>query len=104
MDGYAVCDADLSAGQFEFRVSGNIYEGQPKGGTLKVREACRVMTGAPVPRGADRVIMVEYCKVDGEGVFGRGRCIGAEAGIAICDLVAECLHGLPSRRSNSMRE
>ena len=44
---------------------------------LAVGEACRIMTGAIVPQGADAVVPVEDCTVDGEFVIvSRGRSAG----------------------------
>ncbi len=57
MDGYAVC-GDLAAGAV-LPVAGTVVAGDPPGFELPPGSAARIMTGAPVPRGADRVIPVE---------------------------------------------
>ncbi|MBB4101418.1 molybdopterin molybdotransferase MoeA [Sphingomonas kyeonggiensis] len=59
MDGFAVREADLAAGQRRFVVRGAAYPGAPFHGTVGPGEAVRIMTGAPMPAGADRVLMRE---------------------------------------------
>ncbi len=60
MDGYALRGADLPhAGTAEFTVVGKAFAGHPFTGTVGVGEAVHIMTGAPVPEGADTVIMQE---------------------------------------------
>ena len=62
-DGYAVRACDLP-GRLE--VIGEVRAGgAPFGGTVGEREAVAIMTGAPMPAGADAVVMVEH--VSGEG-------------------------------------
>jgi molybdopterin molybdotransferase len=63
MDGYAVRSADVVAATRErpvtLRVIGSIAAGEPAMGTVGAGEAMRIMTGAPVPAGADSVVRVE---------------------------------------------
>jgi len=59
MDGFAVREADLVAGLRRFAVVGTAYPGAPFDGTVGQGEAARIMTGAPMPAGADRVLMRE---------------------------------------------
>lgn len=63
MDGFAVRSADVaSAGQdgpVELRVVGDIPAGQVFGDRVGPGEAVRIMTGAPLPPGADAVVPVE---------------------------------------------
>lgn len=56
MDGYAVGAA--AAGD-RLPVSGTIAAGDPPGARLAAGGALRIMTGAPLPEGADRVVSVE---------------------------------------------
>ncbi|MGQ3138408.1 MAG: molybdopterin molybdotransferase MoeA [Sphingopyxis solisilvae] len=65
MDGYAVRDCDLSKGAATFRSIGVSYAGSRDVGEIGPGETMRVMTGAPVPRGADRVVMIENCRQSG---------------------------------------
>ena len=57
MDGYALAGA-VAAGA-RLPVTGTIAAGDAPGHTLQPGRALRIMTGAPVPAGADRVVPVE---------------------------------------------
>lgn len=59
MDGYAVRAEDTEALPARLRVVGEAAAGRGWRGTLMAREAVRIMTGAPVPAGADSVQQVE---------------------------------------------
>ncbi|MFV2092731.1 MAG: molybdopterin molybdenumtransferase MoeA, partial [Hyphomicrobiales bacterium] len=60
MDGYAVAVADLdSAGPTRLRAGGRIAAGNTAPATHKAHTATRIFTGAPVPDGADAVVMQE---------------------------------------------
>lgn len=59
MDGYAVRSSDLAAGQAELHVVEEVTAGDVPRHALKTGEATRIMTGAPLPQGADAVVMVE---------------------------------------------
>jgi molybdopterin molybdotransferase len=56
-DGYAVRSSDLPG---SLRVRGEVRAGEPGQGPLESGEALEIMTGAPVPDGADAVLMVEH--------------------------------------------
>lgn len=58
MDGYAVRSADLTATKV-LKVTGAIAAGGFAGQPLGRGEAMRIMTGAPLPAGADTVIRIE---------------------------------------------
>ncbi len=59
MDGYAVRASDVATAPAKLRVTGEIAAGvTPKGG-VAAGEAMRIMTGAPMPDGADTVVRVE---------------------------------------------
>jgi molybdopterin molybdotransferase len=59
MDGYALCAADLAAsGPWRVQVRGESRAGQSPQ-PLERDAACRIFTGAPVPVGADTVVMQE---------------------------------------------
>jgi molybdopterin molybdotransferase len=69
MDGYAVRVADVSAAGVRLPVSQRILAGAV-GETLAPGTAARIFTGAPVPPGADAVLMQEYCAAeDGDVVI-----------------------------------
>ena len=63
MDGYAVRGADIASAAPEspavLQVVGVSHAGAPASPRVGPREAVRIMTGAPVPEGADSVIRVE---------------------------------------------
>jgi molybdopterin molybdotransferase len=62
VDGYAVRFADLSsAGPTRLRVGGRAAAGHPLGHAAPAGEAIRIFTGAPMPEGADTVLMQEDC-------------------------------------------
>jgi molybdopterin molybdotransferase len=62
-DGYAVRAADLPG---ELRVIGEVRAGQRFPGHVDRGQAVEIMTGAPIPAGADAVVMVEHTRrVDG---------------------------------------
>lgn len=58
MDGYAVRDQDCQPGAF-LTVVGESAAGHAWAGQLGAGEALRIFTGAPVPEGADRVVIQE---------------------------------------------
>ena len=67
MDGYAVRDADVTAGA-RLRVIGEAAAGHAFSGVVTPGEAVRIFTGAPVPVGADRVIIQEDVNADDQTV------------------------------------
>ena len=68
MDGYAVRGADLVDGKRRFRVVGEVAAGHQPEARVGSQQAMRIMTGAPVPRGADTVVRFEDTRLDGERV------------------------------------
>lgn len=72
MDGYAVYAADCVSGAARLPVSQRIAAGsvpQP----LARGTAARIFTGAPIPPGADAVVMQEQCAQDGDAVVVKHR-------------------------------
>ncbi|MDO9221086.1 MAG: molybdopterin molybdotransferase MoeA [Thiobacillus sp.] len=67
MDGYAVRMADMAAAGVKLPVLQRIQAGEV-GVPLAPGSAARIFTGAPVPAGADAVLMQENCTADGESV------------------------------------
>jgi len=69
MDGFAVRSADLSvAGAPRLRLIGRAAAGHPFDGTIGDGQTVRILTGAPLPPGADAVAMQEICGVEGDAV------------------------------------
>jgi molybdopterin molybdotransferase len=65
MDGYAVRTADLNGPGSRLPVSARIPAGA-EAGELEPGSAARIFTGAPVPAGADAVVIQEVCERDGD--------------------------------------
>jgi len=67
MDGYALRAADSVDPERDLAVSQRIAAGQV-GARLEAGKAARIFTGAPMPAGADAVVMQENCERRGEGI------------------------------------
>jgi molybdopterin molybdotransferase len=65
MDGYAVREADVPG---RLRLIGESFAGRGFGGTLEPGTCVRIFTGAPVPAGADRIVIQEIAARDGNSV------------------------------------
>ncbi|GAA4742821.1 molybdopterin molybdotransferase MoeA [Sphingomonas daechungensis] len=66
MDGYAVREADLTALPARLQVVGESFAGSGWSRSIGEGECVRIFTGAPVPEGADRVVIQENVRRDGE--------------------------------------
>src|SRR5579863_3443385 len=64
MDGYAVRAADVLLGQ-PLRLIGTAQAGQRFSGMMNPGQCVRIFTGAPLPIGADAVIMQEEATANG---------------------------------------
>jgi len=68
MDGYAVdaasTDGAAPYNRLPLTVIGDSMPGRPFDGSVRSGEAVRVMTGAPIPRGADAVVPAEFVEID----------------------------------------
>lgn len=60
-DGFAVRAADAP----RWTIAGEVRAGEAYQGSIRPGEAIEIMTGAPIPEGADAVIMVEHVRRDG---------------------------------------
>jgi molybdopterin molybdotransferase len=67
MDGYALRALDTRGAPLSLEVVGSIMAGHPSGVTVGPGQAARIMTGAPLPAGADAVVMVEETAADRDG-------------------------------------
>ncbi len=65
MDGYAIRDTDAAPGT-RLRVTGTSAAGARFGGSVGPGEAVRIYTGAPLPEGADLVLIQEDATREGE--------------------------------------
>ena len=66
MDGYAVRRDEISQGK-KFKVAQKIMAGGV-GRALEPGTVARIFTGAPIPAGADAVVMQEFAALDGDSV------------------------------------
>ncbi len=67
MDGFAVRHADLAGGG-PLRITAVVAAGNDGSAPVGPGEAARIMTGAPIPPGADTVVPVEDTRVEGDRV------------------------------------
>lgn len=65
MDGFALRGDDVSAGRDRFEVVGQVAAGHEAEVVVGRGQAVRIMTGAPVPEGADTVVRFERTQVEG---------------------------------------
>jgi molybdopterin molybdotransferase len=76
MDGYAVRAADVATVPARLRLIGTSAAGHGFSGTLAAGEAVRIFTGAPVPEGADAILIQENAEAEGETVTAREPAAG----------------------------
>lgn len=91
MDGFALSSADFATGQRLFPIAGQQHAGDALSVPLPSGQAIQIMTGAPVPAGADAVVRIEDCVLQGEAVQ-----IAVErvsAGLAVARQGEDCLRG-----------
>ena len=77
MDGYAARAADVAAVPTTLRQIGSVPAGARFEGTVGPGETVRIFTGAPVPDGADTIVIQENVSADGAAIVVRE---GAPAG------------------------
>ncbi len=68
MDGFAVRSSDVAVVPVQLRIIETIAAGYAPKLVVGSGEASRIMTGAPIPEGADAVVMVEKTSVKGDAV------------------------------------
>jgi molybdopterin molybdotransferase len=69
MDGYALRAADLPVGGGCLPLAGRIAAGDAAAQDLPAGHAVRIFTGAPLPAGADSVVMQEHCRLEAGQVW-----------------------------------
>jgi molybdopterin molybdotransferase len=67
-DGFAVRAADVGVPPVVLRLRGEVRAGGHFPGALGAGDCVSIMTGAPLPPGADAIVMVEYAETRGDGV------------------------------------
>jgi molybdopterin molybdotransferase len=76
VDGYAVASRDLSNGACELKILEEVTAGDVPRHAVSPGTAIRIMTGAPLPDGADAVVMVEQAEVFGASEDGGAASLG----------------------------
>ncbi len=71
MDGYAIRSADIAATPARLRLVGTSAAGRGFSGSVGPGEAVRILTGAPVPQGADTILIQENAERDGDVVIAK---------------------------------
>ena len=69
MDGYAVRSASLTGQSVSLRLSGESAAGHASPAPVGIGEAFRISTGAPMPEGADQVVIQENCTREGDNII-----------------------------------
>ncbi len=72
MDGYAVCARDISSVPVTLQVVGTAHAGGSYSEILNSGEAVRIFTGAPVPMGADTIVIQEDTTAADDSVIIKG--------------------------------
>ena len=67
-DGFAVRSSDVASPPIVLRQRGEVRAGGHFAGAVAAGEAVSIMTGAPLPNGADAVVMVEFTESHGDEV------------------------------------
>jgi molybdopterin molybdotransferase len=78
MDGYAVRAADVARLPAVLTLIGTAAAGHPYSGRIGAGEAVRIFTGAPIPDGADALVIQENAVQDGDTVVVREGAVEAE--------------------------
>lgn len=73
MDGYAVRDCEIQTLPARLQVAGESFAGRGWNGRLGPGKCARIFTGAPVPAGADRVVIQENVERNGETAIINGQ-------------------------------
>lgn len=66
MDGYAIRSEDLAGLPATLKISGQSFAGTAWNGEVETGACVRIFTGAPVPAGADRVVIQENVRREGD--------------------------------------
>ena len=72
MDGFAVRAEDCTSSGTKLEIVGTSQAGSTDLPVVRKGQGCRIMTGAPIPEGADAIVMVEDTEIEGEHVIING--------------------------------
>nr|XP_061840612.1 molybdopterin molybdenumtransferase-like [Nerophis lumbriciformis] len=82
VDGYALMARDTAGAPVELKVVGSIAAGEAPSTPITPGTAIRIMTGAPLPEGADAIVMVEETTTSDDGsVVTVGTSVAAGAAV-----------------------
>ncbi|QJW94295.1 molybdopterin molybdotransferase MoeA [Frigoriglobus tundricola] len=103
MDGYAVCAADTAdatpTAPRALTLVGESLPARPFSGEVKAGQAVRITTGAPVPLGADAVLMAELAELEAaDRVAARAPVVSGKHIVRVAEDVARGSVVLPSGR------
>ena len=84
MDGFAVKCSDFTDGQARLKLIGTFAAGDSAKVRLKKGEALAIMTGSPLPEGADSVVKVENSSTDKDWVILKETSIKPGLNVARC--------------------
>ena len=93
-DGYA-CRAGEIAKHKPLSIVGSTHAGQTPSGPLPKAAVWEIMTGAPIPAGADAVVMLEHVERSGKTV-----CLGSQRTISAGDNIVD--QGAQARRGEEL--
>ena len=82
-DGYAVRAADVTNVPAHLNRLGELRAGEHFSRAVGVGECVQIMTGAPLPEGADAVVMVEHARTTGEGRVEILRSVGPRENVVL---------------------
>jgi molybdopterin molybdotransferase len=104
MDGYAARAADVAAVPATLRLVGEAPAGGAYGKAIQPGECVRIFTGAPVPQGADTIVLQENVTADGPAItVGVSAPAGKHIRRAGLDFTAGAI-GLPAGRVLTARD
>tara|TARA_B100000965_G_scaffold273233_1_gene231278 strand:- start:224 stop:1435 length:1212 start_codon:yes stop_codon:yes gene_type:complete len=66
MDGFAVIFSETTNPPNKFKISKTVEAGNKFENSINPGEAIKIMTGAPIPKGADSIIPIELCELNEE--------------------------------------
>ena len=105
MDGFAVRSQDVQAGMSELKVIETVIAGGWPEKPLAAGQATRIMTGAPMPAGANAVVMIEHTdtrtdeagdwvRINADNIFAGKHCMTRATNFATGDVVFPAGHSI----------
>lgn len=92
MDGYAVRSADTAGAPVELQVVGVLGAGTAPSVAVGPGQAVQLMTGAPIPPGADAIAIVERTEAIHTGEDGEGSVHGVHGRVRVLETVVAGAH------------